>query len=363
MVTGPNAWQEFLEFFSGQIPTHREPTQSRHMIRQLSRDTTLPALENTQKRASNYHNTSISRLAEAIPEVASQQPPTTSPIAKLASTSTLKFDCKKENFELFEDFFHTMFRMQPETPDAMKINQFHAHLGKFAKFSKHQCNHQKNLEDVLIVFWRKYVKPESRETAKQKWHKLTFDPHTKSLSDFLEESNEYAERAIGDNAQQVNDNFQNAKMPPHLKMSFKLAYRKSGMYDQIVAHLEKKLAVSGIESDRKLPIPTMSVAVTRDNESRPGFSKTSCIYCKNPGFTWLVQRIRIQLQRRKCGFSVLTIHLQLENSSLRPWKKKSSKWFRRKRSLNIETTPYWSLLSAFSIYENSVAKRTLAFQH
>ena len=43
----------------------------------------------------------------------------------------------------------------------------------------------KNPDDVLIVFWRKKVKPESQATATHKWHKLTFDPNRKSLSDFL----------------------------------------------------------------------------------------------------------------------------------------------------------------------------------
>ena len=58
---------------------------------------------------------------------------------------------------------------------------------------------------MLIVFRRKYVKPESRATAKHKWHELTFDPNTEPLSDFLEELNECAESALGDNAQHMID--------------------------------------------------------------------------------------------------------------------------------------------------------------
>ena len=52
----------------------------------------------------------------------------------------------------------------------------------------------------LLFCRRKYVKPESKATAKHKWHKLTFDPNTKSLPDSSEELNECAERAFGDNA-------------------------------------------------------------------------------------------------------------------------------------------------------------------
>ena len=84
----------------------------------------------------------------------------------------------------------------------MKINHFHAHLRKEAlqTFKNISALNKKTLDDVLIVFRRKYVKPESQATAKHKWHKFTFDRNTKSLPDFLEELNKCADRAFGDNA-------------------------------------------------------------------------------------------------------------------------------------------------------------------
>ena len=51
---------------------------------------------------------------------------------KPVSTNTLIFDGKNEKFELFEDLFQTMPRMQPEMTKALKINLFHAHLRKEA---------------------------------------------------------------------------------------------------------------------------------------------------------------------------------------------------------------------------------------
>ena len=145
---------------------------------------------------------------------------------KPLSTSTLIFDGKNEKFELFEDLFHTMLEMQPEMTEAMKINHFHAHRQKKAlqTFKKMSASIKKTLDDVLIVFRRKYVKPESQATAKHKWHKLTFDPDTKSLRNFLEEFNESAERTFGDNAQNMIDKLLYAKLPPHLKRSLNLAY-------------------------------------------------------------------------------------------------------------------------------------------
>ena len=68
-------------------------------------------------------------------------------------------------------------------------------------------------------------------TVKHKRHKLTFDPNTKSPSDFLTELNGYAKWAFGDIAQQMIDNFLYAKMPPHMKRSINLAYLENGTYD------------------------------------------------------------------------------------------------------------------------------------
>ena len=109
---------------------------------------------------------------------------------------------------------------------------------------------------MLIVFRRKCVKTESPATAKHKCHKLTFDPIQKSLSDFLEELNECAERAFGDNAQHMINSLIYAKLPPNLKRSLNLAYLENGTYDQFVAYLERELELSGVENDGELSIPT-----------------------------------------------------------------------------------------------------------
>ena len=133
-----------------------------------------------------------------------------------------------------------MLKMQPELTEAMEINNFHAHLRKQAlrTFRNISASNKKTLDDVLIVFRRQYVILELQATSKHKWHKLTFDPTTKSLPDFLEELNECVERAFGDNAQHMIDTLLYAKLPPLLKRSLNLAYLETGTYDQIVAHLE-----------------------------------------------------------------------------------------------------------------------------
>ena len=122
-------------------------------------------------------------------------------------TTPMTFDGKSEKFELFEDLFHTMIKMQPAMKEQMKINHFHSLLRKGALQTFRNINsiNRQTLEDVLVIFRRKYVKPESQATAKHKWHRLTFDPNTMRLPDFLEELNQGAEKAFGENAKSMID--------------------------------------------------------------------------------------------------------------------------------------------------------------
>ena len=204
---------------------------------------------------------------------------------KPVSTNTIIFEGKNEKFELFVDLFHTKLKMQPGMTEAIKINNFHAHLRKetLETFRNINSSNKKTLDDVLIVFRRNCVKPESQATAKHKWHKLTFDPNTKPLPDFLEELNECAERAFGDNAQHMIDSLLYAKLPPHLKRSLNLAYLENGTYDQIGAHLEKELELSGLENDGEMTIPTMTAVPPNDNQQNTEQTKVVYHYCKKPG--------------------------------------------------------------------------------
>ena len=288
MVTGQTAQtNQFPEFLTGRTITPRESPlhQYQNLSTQISRDNNLPVVEQTRANQNLEANNSINRLADAIAGITTQQRPQAATMLKPVSTNTLIFDGKNEKFEFFEDLFHTMLKMQPEMTEAMKINHFHAHLRKEAlqTFRNISAVNRKTLDDVLIVFRRKYVKPESQATAKHKWHKLTFDPNTKSLPDFLEELNECAERAFGDNAQHMIDSLLYAELPPHLKRSLKLAYLENGTYDQIAAHLERELELSGLENDGELTIPTMTAVPPNDNQQKTEQTKVVCHFCKKPG--------------------------------------------------------------------------------
>ena len=283
-VTGQTAQtNQFPEFLTRRIATPRNPPshQNQDLSTQVSEENNLPRVEQTPRNQNSDANKSITRLADASAGIATQQRPQAATMLKPVPTNTLFFDGKNEIFELFEDLFHTMLKMQPEMTEAMKINQFHALLRKEAlqTFRNISALNKKTLDDVLIVFRRKYVKPESQAAAKHKWHKLTFDPNTKSLPDFLEELNECAERAFGDNAQHMIDRLLYSKLPPHLKQSLNLAYLENGTYDRTVAHLDRELELNGLENDGELTIPTMTAVP--QNKNQQNTEQTKGHYCKS----------------------------------------------------------------------------------
>ena len=144
----------------------------------------------------------------------------------------------------------------------MKINHFLSLLRKNAlqTFRNISTANRKTLEDVLVIFRRKYVKPESQATAKHKWHRLVFEPNTTKLPDFLEELNQGAEKAFGDNAQKMIDSLLYAKLPTKLKRSVNMARLENGSYDEIVAHLEGEQRLNALDD---LPMASMTSSVTK----------------------------------------------------------------------------------------------------
>ena len=72
-----------------------------------------------------------------------------------------------------------------------------------------------------------------------------------------------------------------AKLPPHLKRSFSLACLENGTYDQIVAHLERELELSGLENDGEVTIPTMTAVPPTDNQQSTVKQKSYAIIAES----------------------------------------------------------------------------------
>ena len=266
MVTGANPTPYMVpEFLTGRPMQSRDPLQRQNSNNDESQDT-IPQVPETTAPTTSFDP--INRLAEVLVGM-NNRPSAQTLMVRPVSTTTLTFDGKSEKLELFEDLFHTMIKMQPDMTEAIKRNHFHSLLRKNALQTFRNINtaNRHTLEDILAVFRRKYVKAESKATAKHKWHRLVFDPNTMKLPDFLEELNQGAEKAFGENAQAMIDSLLYAKMPPKLKRSVSMARLENATYEEIVTHLERELELNGLEEGDDIPVPTMSTA---PKATRPG---------------------------------------------------------------------------------------------
>ena len=162
MVTGDNESPNPVpEFLTGPIPSRPHLNQS---YEDIHLHTTIPAHE---RIATAPDPDPITRLADVLTTM--QNRPTAQQLTiRPVNSNTMTFDGKSEKFELFEDLFHTTIKMQPEMTEQMKINYFHSLLRKNAlqTFRNINSTNRQTLEDVLVIFRRKYVKPESQATAK-----------------------------------------------------------------------------------------------------------------------------------------------------------------------------------------------------
>ena len=165
------------------------------------------------------------------------------------TTTMPTFDGKSEKFELFEDLFQTSLKIHNQLTEEDKINYFHSLMRGDAlqTFKNIDSPNRENLTEILTVFRRKYVKPQSMATAKHKFQQLVFNPAKQKLIDYLDELQKLAKDAFGVAAQAIIDQFIYAKMPPHLKKSINQAHLENGTYEQIVTNLEKELELNSLE--------------------------------------------------------------------------------------------------------------------
>ena len=188
---------------------HMVTGSTKPLHRQNSNNTTITHNEHLIAEPLNIQQDPVNQIAMAIEKLANRN----SQPSLFHPKNTLTFN---EKFEYFEDLFHTALRMQLALTEEMKINHFHAHLRGLAlkTFKNIKRTPRTTLEDILVVFRRKYVKPESSASAKQRFHRLVFDPERQKLPDFLEKLQESAEKAFGDIASQMIESILYAKMPP-----------------------------------------------------------------------------------------------------------------------------------------------------
>ena len=139
-----------------------------------------------------------------------------SKLPKSLTTIILTFDGKSENIELFEDPFQTSLKIHIQLTEENKIIYFHSLLRGDAlqNFKNITSPNRENLGEILTVFHKEYVKPQSMATAKHKFQRLDFNRANQKLIDFLDELQKLAKDAFGVAAQEIIEHFTYAKKPP-----------------------------------------------------------------------------------------------------------------------------------------------------
>ena len=147
----------------------------------------------TNSNSANFNN-NISRISK---------------LPKSLTTTMPTFDGKSEKFELFEDLFQTSLKIHNQLTQEDKINYFHSLMRGDAlqTFKNITTPNRENLGEILTVFRRKYVKHQSRATAKHKFQQLLFNPANQKLIDFLDELQKLAKDAFGVAAQAIIEQF------------------------------------------------------------------------------------------------------------------------------------------------------------
>ena len=231
----------------------------------IEADQILLALQQlaTNSNSANFSN-NISRISK---------------LPKSLTTTMPTFDGKSEKFELFEDLFQTSLKIHNQLTQEDKINYFYSLMRGDAlqTFNSITTPNRENLGEILTVFRRKYVKPQSMATAKHKFQRLVFYNANQKLIDFLDELQKLAKDAFGVAAQAIIEQFIYAKMPPHLKKSINQAHLENRTYEEIVWHLERELELNGLEAPDEMPINTLT---QQQNSNKP---RPTCHHCKKPG--------------------------------------------------------------------------------
>ena len=90
---------------------------------------------------------------------------------------------------MFEDLFQTSLEIHNQLTEGEKISYFNSLMrcDALQTFKNITSPKREDLGEILTVFRRKYLRPQSMATAKHKFQHLVFDPANQNLIEFLDE--------------------------------------------------------------------------------------------------------------------------------------------------------------------------------
>ena len=131
----------------------------------------------------------------------------------------------------FEDLSQTRLKILTQLTEEEK-NYFHSPTRGDAlqAFKNISSPNRENLAEMLTVFRRKNVKPQSKAMAKQKFQRPLFSRAKQKLIGFLDELHKLAKDAFPVDAQAIIKQCIYAKNPSHLKKTINQAQLENGTY-------------------------------------------------------------------------------------------------------------------------------------
>ena len=111
-------------------------------------------------------------------------------ISKLSKSQTTTCPCltgNPRNLSCFKT--KTSLKNDNQLPEDDRINYYHHFMKANAlkTFKNNSSLTQQNLGEILAIFRRKHVEPQSMAVEKNKFQKLVFNPANQNLVDFLDE--------------------------------------------------------------------------------------------------------------------------------------------------------------------------------
>ena len=150
----------------------------------IEADQILLALQQlaTNSTSANFNN-NISRISK---------------LPNSLTTTMPTFDGKSEKFELFEDFFQKCLKIHNQLTQEDKIYyfQFLMRGDALQTFKNITSPNRVNLGEILTVFRRKYVKPQSMATAKTKIPTTSFQSSEPEVECFFERTPEIGKSCV-----------------------------------------------------------------------------------------------------------------------------------------------------------------------
>ena len=181
------------------------------------------------------------------------------------------FERKIETFEPFERIFQTSHKIHNQLTEDDRINHFLSVMSGDALQANKNISgpYRENLGEILAVFCKKDIKPQSMATAIHKFQKLVFNPANQKLVDFLDEFQQLAKDAFEIAAHAITEHLIKDELPPHMMKSINQAHLENDTYKQRVTHLKRELELNGLEAPDEPQINTVSHKAANTNADLP----------------------------------------------------------------------------------------------